>query len=406
MGKYYRLLFGLLRRNVNVWQLVGFIAANLLGGIIVLIGIQAYGDFNAFLQKEDGVLGKDYLCIAKPVTGLTTIGNLMGYQPLFTAEEIEDIKSQTSVSNVGVFTTANFAVRGGFSFGELSVSSDVFFESVPGDFLDVEFENPDVWSASVTGTFIPVIIPRKFLNIYNYCFAVTKGLPQIGEGLSSSFPITIRISGNDKMRAYDARIVGFTDRLNTILVPEDFLKEANRIFYSEEEKAPSKLIVAVESKNNGNKDFLEYLDKQGYVLEGDMENMKLQTLVYSVLWIVIVIGIVVSLLAFFLLLISVLLLIEKNKDKFINLYSLGYSTSQAASLYIYVVALVDILVWIVAAAIVTMAYPKMFAFISTISADFVMLPLGSVWMWAMFFALLFIIVHGSVILLQIRKISV
>ena len=406
MDKYYRLLFGLLRRNINIWQIVGFVAANLLGGVIVLIGLQAYRDFSAFLEKEDDLLGKDYLCIAKPVTGITTIGNLVGYQPLFNVEEIERIKSHPAVEEAGVFTTANFAVRGGFSLGDLSISSDVFLESVPTSFLDVEFEDENVWRASVDGNFIPVILPRKFLNIYNYGFAATKGLPQIGEGLSSSFPITIRIMGRGKMRNYDARIVGFTDRLNTILVPDEFLVEANKVFYSDDVKAPSKIIVAVNTTNNSNKEFLEFLDKEGYVIEGDLENLKLQTLIYSVLWVVIGIGAVVSLLAFFLLLISVLLLIEKNKEKFVNLYSLGFSTFQAASLYVYLVAFVDAVVWLIAAVFVYIAYPMQFSVISAVSPDFAVQTINSVWIYAILFALLFIVVHSFVIVRQVRRICV
>ena len=42
------LLFRLLRQNISLWQLFGFLVVNLLGGVIVLCGTQALMDFSSF----------------------------------------------------------------------------------------------------------------------------------------------------------------------------------------------------------------------------------------------------------------------------------------------------------------------------------------------------------------------
>lgn len=402
-SKKIRLLFKLLRQNISLWQITGFAVANLIGGAIVLIGIQASKDFNRFMNKENGLLSEGYAVITKPVNELTTLTNLLGIQQAFSENEIKKIEAHPAVSEVGRFTAANFGLRGSFSLGELNISTDMFMESVPDKFIDVEFDHPDVWKADLQSKVLPVIIPRRYLNIYNYGYASTKGLPQLGEGLTSKFPITIRITGKGKTVFYKAKIVGFTERLNTILVPETFLKQANEQYASHIPERPSRLIVATKASANNNT-ILNFLKENGYILEGDGENLKLQTLVHGILWSVIAIGAVVSVLAFFLLLISIQLLIEKNKEKFINLHSLGYSIPQIAMPYLAMVIVTDLSVWLAAMSIVNFIYPQLFAFISAISPDLKLAPILPLWATATGFASIFILLHRWIIFKELKKI--
>ena len=405
MTNRMKLLFKLLRQNLSLWQILGFIVANLLGGAIVLVGTQAYRDFDRFMEKENGLLSDGYVVVTKPINGLSTFGSLLGVKPVFRENEIRQLEEHPSVKDVGVFTSANFQIRGSFVLGDLNISTDLFMESVPDKFIDVKFSDPKEWHADVNGTFIPVIIPRKYLNIYNYGYASTKGLPQLGEGLTSAFPISIRIRGNGYQRTYDARIVGYTDRLNTVLVPDSFLQEANRHFGQKKAEPASRLIVAT-SVDGGSSSFLDYLTKQGYSIEGNLESLKLQTLVHGVLWVIIGIGGMVSVLAFVLLLVSIQLLIEKNKDKFVNLYSLGYSVPQIASPYLLLVSGIDIFVWLLSASIVTVAYPRLFAFISLISPALRLASLFPLWLLALLLASLFVLMHYWMIRRQLRRICI
>jgi hypothetical protein len=403
MSKRIKLLFKLLKQNISPWQTMGFVIANLIGGAIVLVGIQAYQDFDRLVKKENGLLSEGYVVITKPVNTLSTISSLVGVKPVFRTNEIDELKNHPNVSDVGIFTSANFRIRGSFSLGDIGISTDLFMESVPDRFIDVKFDSPSEWDASVNGNFIPVIIPRKYLNIYNYGYAATKGLPQLAEGLTSAFPIMMNVAGNGHRQSYNARIVGYTDRLNTILVPESFLKEANDRFATTSNEAPSRLIVTVNS-DKGKNDFLDFLAQKGYRIEGDTESLKLQTLVNGILWVVIGIGGIVSILAFSLLLISILLLIEKNREKFVNLYSMGYSVPQIARPYTILVAMVDGIVWLIAIALVSLAYPRLFAFISVISPDLQLASLLPLWLVAVAFAVVFILFHRWMIIRQLRKI--
>lgn len=403
MTNQIKLLFKLLRQNISGWQIAGFVIANLLGGAIILLGSQAYRDFDRFMEKESGLLSEGYVVVTKPISGLSTLKSLLGIKPVFNGEEIEKMRQHPAVSDIGLFSTANFQIRGSFSLGELNISTDLFMESVPDKFIDVKFSDESVWQADIDTDCIPVIIPRKYLNIYNYGYASTKGLPQLGEGLTSAFPISMTLAGNGQTRRYQARIVGYTDRLNTILVPETFLEQANAAFASKEPEPPSRLIVATTSKGR-NTSFIDYLEQNGYSIEGDLESLRLQAVVHGILWVVIGIGSVVSVLAFVLLLISIQLLIEKNKDKFINLHSLGYSVSQIAAPYSLLIAAVDVAVWLVSACVVSLVYPELFDFISAISPDVQLASLLPLWIVAAVLALLFVVLHRIVIVRQIRRV--
>ena len=48
------------------------------------------------------------------------------------------------------------------------MSTDMFFESVPDGFVDV---NLDKWVFNENEPVIPIIIPRNYLNLYNFGFA-------------------------------------------------------------------------------------------------------------------------------------------------------------------------------------------------------------------------------------------
>ncbi|MBE6283608.1 MAG: hypothetical protein E7098_04615 [Mediterranea massiliensis] len=400
-----KLLVKLLRKNINTWQLAGFLVANLLGGLIMLLAFQAYRDFEQFMNNQGGNTTNNYVVISKPVSAINTLGNLFGMKaPSFSEHEIEELKTLPAVADVGMFTAATFNVSGHFSLASIRVGTELFMESVPDRFIDVDFEMLGIdWKADLGGGFLPVIVPRSYLNIYNFGFASTKGAPQLSDGVISSLPIEIRI--RDKYRniiTYDARIVGFTDRLNTILVPDGFLQSANAAYSTKAEKRPSRLIVE-SSPSADSHQLLDYFSEQGYMIEGNADTLKMKSFVYGLLIVVMLIGTIISLLAFLLLMISILLLIEKNKEKFINLHSLGYSIRQISMPYTVLVVVANSVVWLSAALAITFAYPPLSSFITLIAPEFQHASLLPCWVVALLLNLLFICLHRMVIVKQIRK---
>ena len=65
--------------------------------------------------------------------------------------------------------------------------------------------------------------PENYLSLYNFGFAQSQGLPVLSKGLIDKFTFGLRLSGNGKEATFSSRIVGFSAKINSILVPEDFL---------------------------------------------------------------------------------------------------------------------------------------------------------------------------------------
>ena len=395
-----KLLFRLLRKNVNFWQMAGFALANLVGAVIVLFGIQAYKDAASVLKSPDSVLSNSFVVLSKPVSAATTLANALGAGPRsFSDKEIEELSSLNGVSAVGSFRTAQFPVYGGISYAGFHITTEMFVESVPDQFLDID---PVAWTASVDDDVVPVVLPRTYLNFYNYGFAAARGTPQLGEELFSLVPFDLVFRGKEGRKSYTGKIVGLTDRMNTILVPDDFLQEANARFATEAPKKPTRVLV--EAGSEASKELMDHIAKKQYEIESGSEDaVRLLAIVRTVISIVVALGLLVSGLAFFLLLISILLLIEKNRYKNDTLHQLGYPDKKIALPYQALAVGVDLFVWIVAAVITMLVYPVLASLMQTISPDFEPSGAGVVLLSSFLLCLAFALTHVLLIRYKIRS---
>lgn len=394
-----RLLFRLLRKNVNLWQMAGFALANLVGAVIVLFGIQAFKDAGQLLQSPGSAIGSNVLVLSKPVSAVNTLAGAFGAGPRsFSEREMAEIASVEGVTAVATFRTAQFPVYGGLSYGGFYASTEMFVESVPDAFMDVD---PELWSASVDGEFVPLVIPRTYLNFYNYGFAAARGTPQLGEEIFSMVPLDFTFRGPQGRRKYVGKIVGLTDRMNTILVPDAFLAEANERFAMEEPKLPTRVLV--EAGSEASKDLMDFIDKRGYVIDGGSEDaMRLLAVVRTIISIVVAVGLLVSALSFYLLLISILLLIEKNRYKNDVLHQLGYPDRMIALPYQALAIGVDVVVWLLGVVAVVLLYPSLISLMQTVSPDFEPSGLLLGVLSGIGFCLFFVLVHLILIRRKIR----
>ena len=58
-----KLLYKLLRQNVSILQTMVFFIVNLLGGVIVLLGLEAYNDFAALSDAAEDSLSSNTVVI-------------------------------------------------------------------------------------------------------------------------------------------------------------------------------------------------------------------------------------------------------------------------------------------------------------------------------------------------------
>lgn len=320
------MIWKLLRQHISPAQLLGFFFANLCGMAIVLLGVQFYRDIAPVLTRGDSFMKKDYMVISKQVS---TLGTLVGKSTVFSDGDIVDLKEQPFTQKVGVFTSACFKVAAGMGMQGVNLSTALFFESVPDEFVDADLKN---WSFHPGQEEIPIIIPRNYLNLYNFGFAQSRNLPQLSEGVMGMVPLDIRIEGQGKRAHMKGRIAGFSSRLNTILVPQSFMDWANRTYGEREQVRPSRLIVEVDHSSDDH--IARYFKERGYETEGDkLDNGKVAWFLKALVSIVLFIGILISVLSFYVLMLSVYLLLQKNTVKLENLLLIGYSPARVALPY-------------------------------------------------------------------------
>ena len=327
------IMWRLLSRHVSKTQLAGFAVANMVGLLIVLIGLQFYEDVRPVFSDEDSFMRKDYLVITKKVGNLSSIKSLFGGNTnTFSEEELEGLRSQPWVRKVGEFTTSNYPIYGMISLSGQNVSlrTSFFFESVPDEFIDTEV---DGWDFDPEKPMIPIIVSKDYLSLYNFGFAASQGMPQLSEKMIGMVPIMFRLTGSDGTRDYvPGKIVGFSNRLNTIIVPESFMRWSNARYAPGVVDRPSRLIVEV--SNPGDVKVQQYMDSCGYEIAGDKINSsKASYMLTVVMAIVIAVGLVISLLSFFILILSIYLLLQKNTKKLENLLMIGFSPAAVARPY-------------------------------------------------------------------------
>lgn len=322
------LIWKLLRRHISPGQLSGFFLANLFGMTIVLLGIQFHRDVLPVFTQGDSFMKKDYLIATKKIS---TLGSFAGKSNTFSPEEIKELEEQPFTESVGAFTPSLFHVSAGVGMQEAGIrlSTDMFFESVPDEYVDVRL---DKWHFDEDTNVIPIIIPRNYLNLYNFGFAQSRSLPKLSEGLMGLIQMDIRMRGNGRTEAYKGRIVGFSNRLNTILVPQSFMDWANRTFAPDKEAQPSRLIVEV--KNPADTSIADYFQKHDYETEGNnLDAGKTTYFLRLITGIVLAIGLFISILSFYILMLSIFLLLQKNSVKLENLLLIGFSPSKVALPY-------------------------------------------------------------------------
>lgn len=343
------LMWKLLRTHISKSQLIGFSLASLVGLTIVILAVQFHQDVRSLFKDEDSFLRKDYMIITREVSTAATV--LMANNE-FTPEDIADIEAQPWCRKVGKFSSNDYSLEATISVRGQGMRTMMFFESLPNEFLDVSDRN---WKFDPNNPKIPVIISRDYLTLYNFGFAPSQGLPQASEtAISKAVNLLFTLRGNGRMQTFEGIIVGFSSRLNTIVVPYDFMKWSNEQFGNGMEHNPSRLIVEVNSP--GDERIGKYFSEHGYQVAGDkMNQSKAQGFLNIIVSIVVIVGIIISVLAFFILMLSIYLLLQKNSKKLQDLLVLGYSPKQVSRTYINMVIYLNCAVMVVAVILMLLA---------------------------------------------------
>lgn len=321
------LVWKLLRQHISIPQFIGFFFANLFGMFIVLLGFQFYNDVLPVFTSQDSFMKADYLIVSKKIGAASAIS---GRTNTFSIAEADDLAGQRFTKNVGKFTSTEYKVDANMGVnGQSILNSEMFFESVPDKFVDVPLQD---WTYQEGSREVPIILPRTYINMYNFGFAQTHSLPKISDGLVGMIDFKIFIRGNGHRDEFKGKVIGFSNRLNTILVPQKFMDWSNGYYAPGQKSDPTRLIVEVGNPADDN--ITKYLDKKGFEVESDkLQAEKTTYFLKMIVSLVMVIGLVISLLSFYILMLSIYLLVQKNSSKLENLLFIGYSPAKVALPY-------------------------------------------------------------------------
>ena len=390
-----KLVWKILKSNISPMQLIGFSLANLLGIMILMLTVQFHHDTWPSLSGQDSLVEKDYLVVSKKAG---FISSLMGAKTCFEDEEISKLQNNEKITDLGCFKASNFDVYASLEIAGNKVSSDIFFESVPDRFVDADnFE----WNIDSQDTTIPIMIPKEYLDLYNFGFSQSQGLPQLSESVLKSLVLNIRLRGNGKTEYLNAQVTGFSKYLNTVLVPESFMDWANERFAPDSGNKTARVLLSVENPNDI--ELIESIKSGGYEIAQNKESYsKLTFFLNIVTAIILVIGFIISLLSFFILTLSIWLLIEKNQTKINALNLLGYKSKTIAFPYAFLLGVVDL----VTVGLGTIAVACAKSWYSLKLHDIISIESGLGYTYAVA-ALIFVIIallHFMVLMMTIKKV--
>jgi hypothetical protein len=357
------LVWKLLRENVSKIQLSGFFIANLAGMSIILIAFQFYSDVNSLFSGKDDLFRNEFLTITKKVSLLDALSSGSSG---FGQSEINDLNQTGFVKDVGAFTPSRYGVYAAMTQGEMGFGTEMFFESLPDKFIDVKSTD---WRFSPLDNAIPIILPKNYLDLYNFGFAESRSMPKISEGMIGLMALDITIFGNGQNKRLKGRIVGFSNRINTILVPETFMTWANRQFGSSAEKNPARLMLEI--GNIADPRLEQYFKEKGYEVEG--ENTMASRMAFFlkiIVGVVVAIGVVICVLAITILTLSIYLLLEKNMSKLQKLRLLGYGKAAVTKPYERLMTGINICIFVLSILSVIAAEAVYSGYVSKLLPDF------------------------------------
>jgi hypothetical protein len=253
----------LLLKNSNSRRLYSAWIALFIGCTLLLISVMIWSTFQDLLQGKNSQdsLGGTFLTISKTVDDASMANK---GQAQINTQDLENIKHAPQVQDVGLLSPANFKVSASIGSGPMSFYTLLFLEAAPSRFMD---QMPQSWQWQEGENTIPIILSRDFLNMYNYVFAPSQGLPLLSEQTVKALGFNLAIGEEPNQVNYRAQIEGFSDRISSVLVPQSFIDYGNRKFAPQAEANISRVIIKVSDPSD--KRFTSFLHDNNYTTNAE-----------------------------------------------------------------------------------------------------------------------------------------
>ena len=268
--------------------------------------------------KDTEIIGANILVIQRKVTSSSTL-NLTKTD--FELEEIEQMKKEPFIEDVQAVVSNNFRVW--LELNEKRIppfKTDVFIQAVDKKFLDVK---SDKWKWKEGDSFVPIIMPRDFIVMLN-TFMSASGIPQISDELALDIKFKLRISNGQKEEWVDSKIIGFTNEIPALLVPEEFMDYANANFSDGSEANITQVMIAGKEGEFGKLE--AYMDEHGLESRNSQVVVsRLKSIVGTLFGVISGISVITVLLSGLVLIQYLQLLMTHNKYEIRTLLRLGYA---------------------------------------------------------------------------------
>jgi ABC-type antimicrobial peptide transport system permease subunit len=271
--------------------------------------------------KDTEIIGANILVIQRKVTSSSTL-NLTKTD--FELEEIEQMKKEPFIEDVQAVVSNNFRVW--LELNEKRIppfKTDVFIQAVDKKFLDVK---SDKWKWKEGDSFVPIIMPRDFIVMLN-TFMSASGIPQISDELALDIKFRLRISNGQKEEWVDSKIIGFTNEIPALLVPEEFMDYANANFSDGSEANITQVMIAGKEGEFGKLE--AYMDEHGLESRNSQVVVsRLKSIVGTLFGVISGISVIAVLLSGLVLIQYLQLLMTHNKYEIRTLLRLGFAPKE------------------------------------------------------------------------------
>lgn len=327
-----KLIYKLLKRHISLPQFTGYFAANLFGMAVVTLAVQFYYDVQPMFSGKDSFFSNQIIVVSKQIGAASSSDNT------FSPAEISSLASQPFAIKTGAVSSSQYRATAAIGVGNATpLTTDLFFDAVPDDFVSLP---RDMWTYTPGSRDVPIIMPRSYLALYNFGFAPRRGLPQISEGVASMIRLKIIVNTTAGHEAFNGKVVGFSGNINSMLVPLSFISWSNAHFAptTQQNSSPTRLVIETDPAS-ASPQIAQYAESHGYdITDSRQDAGKATYFLRVVMGVVMAVGLVISALSFFILLLSIYLLVEKNSHKIENLLLIGYSPRSVSMPYIRLAA--------------------------------------------------------------------
>lgn len=292
-------------------------AALFIGFFILLFSVQSYINFQQVLSpRQQAESQYDFLVVNKRVTNSMMGDNAAAH---FTTQELDVLSKAPMVDGMAKVVSNQFPVAASTT-GELQFFTQLFFESLPPEYLDVQ---PEYWSWTKGESVVPIMLSADFLNLYNFGFALSQNLPQLSEESIQALNFELIIGEGAQREYYVANIVGFTKRYSSILIPESFMHYANNKFGHSDYTPISRVVLKTKDANDTK--LANFIEEHQYITGADNLNaIKIKRIANWVFAMVGMVGIFIVIMSIIMLRLFIELRIANSSSQLTLLSILGF----------------------------------------------------------------------------------